>query len=53
MNMNKKNRVEDYICPTCHVMEMYLAGILCSSGEKLFSNEEFEGVIEYDNDGWA
>ena len=52
MNMNRKADKVDYIAPVCRVMDMCLSGILCTSGEKLFNNEEFEGITEYGKGGW-
>lgn len=49
MNMNTK---VDYTSPMCSVTDLCLSGILCASGDKFFSNEEFEGVMEYGKEGW-
>lgn len=50
--MNRNNNKIDYTNPMCHIIDMCMSGILCSSEEMNFSNEQFEGVIDYGKDGW-
>lgn len=52
MNTNRKTREADYMTPVCTSVDISSEGVLCTSGDKAFTNESFEDIINYGTDGW-